>query len=160
LLGTDPARAAEILARARAEADRAVLEVQRIIDDLRPDVLDRSGLAGALREYADLLNARGSLTVDLDLAGLSDPASDAEAAVSRPASPGGACSNAPSANSLSIDPIVEVAAYRISQRRSPTFSAIPARPSAPSGSPSPTQSRSRSATTAPASRRSVLTGSA
>jgi signal transduction histidine kinase len=121
LLGTDPARAAEILARARDEADRAVVEVRRIIDDLRPDVLDRAGLAGALREYADLLNARGSLTVDLDLTGLGDPApgdagTDADRdGVSGTGSPDGAPAIRPAAAFVPIDPAVEVAAYRISQ---------------------------------------------
>ena len=92
LLDTDPATTGQILARTRAEADRAVTEIRRIIDDLRPDVLDQSGLAGALREYAELVSARQSFTVDLDTDGFDGQL-------------GGP----------SMDPTVEVAAYRIAQ---------------------------------------------
>jgi signal transduction histidine kinase len=92
LLDTDPATTRQILARTRDEADRAVTEIRRIIDDLRPDVLDQSGLAGALRDYAQLVSARQSLTVDLDTEGFDGP----------PGAP-------------LMAPSVEVAAYRIAQ---------------------------------------------
>jgi signal transduction histidine kinase len=92
LLDTDPATTRQILSRTRTEADQAVTEIRRIIDNLRPDVLDRSGLAGALHEYAQLLSARRSLTVDLDTDGF------------------GGQRGAPL-----IDPSIEVVAYRIAQ---------------------------------------------
>jgi two-component system, NarL family, sensor kinase len=63
LLGTDPVGSGQILARARTEAGQAVTEIRRIIDDLRPDALDQSGLVGALRAYSQLVSARGPLTV-------------------------------------------------------------------------------------------------
>ena len=92
ILETDPATTRQILARTRAEADRAVTEIRRIIDDLRPDVLDQSGLSGALREYAELVSARRSFTIDLDTDGFDGQL-------------GGPL----------MDPAVEVAAYRIAQ---------------------------------------------
>jgi two-component system NarL family sensor kinase len=95
LLDADLATARQILARTRAEANRAVIEVRRIIDDLRPDALDEDGLAGALQAYTQLVSARGQLAVELDTAGLNR--SGGHDAVSI------------------IDPEVEVAAYRIAQ---------------------------------------------
>ena len=70
LLDTDPATTRQILSRTRAEAEQAVTEVRRIVDDLRPDVLDESGLIGALQAYAELVSARRSLTIDLAAEGL------------------------------------------------------------------------------------------
>jgi signal transduction histidine kinase len=92
LLDTDPAAASQILSRTRAEADRAVTEIRRIIDDLRPDALDQAGLAGALRAYSQLVSARGPLTVDVTAQGFED-----HGAAPR------------------IDPRIEAAAYRITQ---------------------------------------------
>ena len=65
LLDTDLAASRQILSRTRAEAGRAVGEIPRIIDDLRPDALDQSGLVGALHAYSQLVSARGPLTVDI-----------------------------------------------------------------------------------------------
>lgn len=65
LLDTDLAASRQILSRTRAEAGRAVGEIRRIIDDLRPDALDQSGLVGALHAYSQLVSARGPLTVDI-----------------------------------------------------------------------------------------------
>jgi signal transduction histidine kinase len=90
LLATDAAATGRILARTRAEAGRAVTEIRRIVDGLRPDALDEAGLLGALRAYADLVSAGGDLAVDI-------AADDLD---------GGA---------LRLDPDVEVAAYRIAQ---------------------------------------------
>ena len=89
---TDPATTKQILSRARAEAEQTVTEIRRIIDDLRPDVLDQSGLSGALQAYAELVSARRSLTIDLATEGLDGQ--------------GG---------SRWMNPSVEVAAYRIAQ---------------------------------------------
>ncbi len=54
-LTRDPVSAKEILARTRAEADTAVLEIRRVLDALRPTVLDELGLVGAVRQTAEAL---------------------------------------------------------------------------------------------------------
>ena len=54
-LDTDPATTREILARTRAEATEAVVEIRRVLDGLRPAALDRVGLARAVRETASAL---------------------------------------------------------------------------------------------------------
>ena len=92
LLGTDPAATSQILSRTRSEADRAVTEIRRIIDDLRPDALDQAGLAGALHAYSQLVSARGPLTVDVNAQDFEDHGA-----------------------ALRIDPRTEAAAYRITQ---------------------------------------------
>ena len=92
LLVTDPAASSQILSRTRAEAGQAVTEIRRIIDDLRPDALDRSGLVGALRAYSQLISARDSLTVEVSAQDLDDRG-----------------------DALRMDPHIEVAAYRITQ---------------------------------------------
>ena len=61
----DPTRATALLDRIRAEADLAVGEVRRIIDGLRPSVLDRAGLANALRHHAE--GPQIGLHVDVDV---------------------------------------------------------------------------------------------
>jgi signal transduction histidine kinase len=52
LLDSDPARARAILAGLGAAQREAVIELRRLVDGLRPPVLDRLGLVGALRERA------------------------------------------------------------------------------------------------------------
>jgi signal transduction histidine kinase len=52
---TDPAAVPDLLERTRAEAEAAVGEVRRVIDGLRPSVLDVRGLAGAVRDTASAL---------------------------------------------------------------------------------------------------------
>ncbi|ULR55598.1 sensor histidine kinase [Streptomyces deccanensis] len=47
--------AGALLHRTREEVVTAVAEIRRIIDDLRPDVLDRLGLAEAVRRHAETL---------------------------------------------------------------------------------------------------------
>jgi signal transduction histidine kinase len=66
--GVDHAAARQILARTRAEARTAVIEIRRIIDDLRPDILDELGLIDALRRHAQLVTAGGQLSVHIDAA--------------------------------------------------------------------------------------------
>jgi signal transduction histidine kinase len=51
-LRRDPEVAQELIARTRAEAVGAVLEIHRVIDGLRPSLLDRHGLASAVRATA------------------------------------------------------------------------------------------------------------
>lgn len=64
----DDATAAELLRRIREEVAASVGEVRRIIDGLRPAVLDGVGLAGAVRRHADAVAA--GVQVDLDVADL------------------------------------------------------------------------------------------
>ena len=59
-----------LLARLKAEAQRAVTDVRRIVYGLPPPVLDGTGLAGSLREDIRLLNCEiPALTVSLDVSG-------------------------------------------------------------------------------------------
>jgi signal transduction histidine kinase len=48
----DPGTARDLMVRTRAEAENAVREIRRVLDDLRPSALDRHGLADAVRETA------------------------------------------------------------------------------------------------------------
>ncbi|MCW2580111.1 MAG: hypothetical protein JWR82_1712 [Blastococcus sp.] len=54
-LHRDPAAVPELLARTRAEAVGAVAEIRRVLDGLRPAVLDQFGLGGAVQEAAAAL---------------------------------------------------------------------------------------------------------
>ncbi len=65
LLGSDPARAADLLTALRAAATEAIDDVRRLVHDLRPPALDELGLVGALRQHADQLGAGGP-SVDVD----------------------------------------------------------------------------------------------
>ena len=72
LRATDPVRADELVRRTQAEARRAIESVRRVVDQLRPPVLDELGLVEALRQGAEQLSYRSDgsrLTVRLD----SDP---------------------------------------------------------------------------------------
>ena len=64
-VGDEPT-AAELLSRVRAEAGTAVVEVRRILDDLRPAALDDAGLAAAIRRHAGAVAA--GVSVELDIA--------------------------------------------------------------------------------------------
>lgn len=70
LLPHQPDRAAAVLADLRADTTEAIGEVRRLVDGLRPAVLDDLGLAAALRHHAQQLRSRGGclVTVALDLA--------------------------------------------------------------------------------------------
>lgn len=65
LAGGDQPTAADLLARVRAETSTAVVEVRRILEDLRPTVLDETGLAGALSRHAEMVAAGVPITVDV-----------------------------------------------------------------------------------------------
>ncbi|HEX8135035.1 MAG TPA: GAF domain-containing sensor histidine kinase, partial [Actinomycetes bacterium] len=82
----DQATADQLLARIRDEVTMAVGEVRRILDDLRPAVLDRTRLPDAIRRHAAAV-ASGPLEVSVDAA----------------------------ANLPHLPPAVETAAYRITQ---------------------------------------------
>jgi signal transduction histidine kinase len=55
LLSSDPARARSLLDGLRRDTRAALIDVRRIVDDLRPPALDELGLLGALRQRADQL---------------------------------------------------------------------------------------------------------
>lgn len=52
-----------LLAELKAEASTAVLDVRRLVEDLRPPALDELGLVGALRRHADRISARDGTEV-------------------------------------------------------------------------------------------------
>jgi two-component system NarL family sensor kinase len=70
LLPEQPDRAAGVLTDLRADTTEAIGEVRRLVDGLRPAVLDDLGLAAALRHHAQQLRSRGGglVTVRLDVA--------------------------------------------------------------------------------------------
>ena len=57
-----------LVERIRAEVTTAVAEIRRIIDDLRPSVLDTAGLVAAVSRHAEAISA--ALPVAVDTAGL------------------------------------------------------------------------------------------
>jgi signal transduction histidine kinase len=71
-LRRDPATVPELLARTQAEAVGAVAEIRRVLDGLRPAVLDQFGLGGAVREAAAALGMgpQGRPTFDLTVRSL------------------------------------------------------------------------------------------
>jgi signal transduction histidine kinase len=87
LIDTDPPATREILSRTRTEAVRATMDIRRIIDDLRPDILDEAGLVGALRLHAELVGSAQRLTVRIHAPETMPP----------------------------LDPQIELAAYRITR---------------------------------------------
>jgi signal transduction histidine kinase len=82
----DQATADQLLARIREEVTTAVGEVRRILDDLRPAVLDRTRLPDAIRRHAATIST-GPIEVSVDAA----------------------------ADLPHLPPAVETAAYRITQ---------------------------------------------
>ena len=63
-----PPPAVTLVERIRAEVTTAVAEIRRIIDDLRPSVLDTAGLAAAVSRHAEAISA--ALPVAVDTTGL------------------------------------------------------------------------------------------
>jgi signal transduction histidine kinase len=63
----DQATAGQLLARIREEVATAVGEVRRILDDLRPAVLDRTRLPDAIRRHAAAVSS-GPIEVSVDAA--------------------------------------------------------------------------------------------
>jgi len=63
-----PPPAVTLVERIRAEVTTAVSEIRRIIDDLRPSVLDTAGLAAAVSRHAEVVSA--ALPVLVDTTGL------------------------------------------------------------------------------------------
>jgi len=65
LLGRDAEAAARALDRLQRGLAAAVGDIRRLVDELRPVLLDEHGLAGAIRERADELAAQLPVTVDV-----------------------------------------------------------------------------------------------
>ena len=78
----DAAAAEQLLARIREEVATAVGEVRRILEDLRPTVLDRAKLPDAVRQHAAAV-ATGRLDVSVEAAQLPPVPPDVEAAAYR-----------------------------------------------------------------------------
>jgi signal transduction histidine kinase len=79
---SDAAAAEQLLGRIREEVTTAVGEVRRILEDLRPAVLDRARLPDAVRQHAAAV-ATGQLDVSVDAAQLPPVPADVEAAAYR-----------------------------------------------------------------------------
>lgn len=71
MIETDPQAATPLVERLGVEASRAVEEVRRVIDDLRPTALDSAPLAEAVRSAADRVAPAVSVEVDGDLCAVS-----------------------------------------------------------------------------------------
>lgn len=66
LIPTNPQKAHELLVSLKAQAQEAILDVRRLVYDLRPPALDDLGLVGALRQSASRYEA-GSLRFSFDV---------------------------------------------------------------------------------------------
>lgn len=109
LVETDPQRAREILTGLGVAHREAVAGLRRLVDGLRPSVLDRLGLVGALREGADSFTVHDTDTdTDTDADGETGGAEtgDTEAWLTVGVQAG---------DIGSLPAAVEVAAYRIAQ---------------------------------------------
>lgn len=81
-LAPDDPRLRELLGKLKAETQRTVADVRRIVYGLRPPALDELGLAGALREEVERLRqAAPDLAVTLDVTGAGDGQAELPAAV-------------------------------------------------------------------------------
>jgi signal transduction histidine kinase len=60
-----PDRAATLLSDVRADVTALVGDVRRVVDGLRPPMLDEIGLVGALRQLAQSFDERGSCRVEV-----------------------------------------------------------------------------------------------
>ena len=66
----DPAGADELIVQVQDEVRACVGEIRKIIEGLRPPVLDERGLVGALHEHAERIASRADLRVTVDGADL------------------------------------------------------------------------------------------
>lgn len=85
-LGTESQASRKLLERTRTEADNAVREIRRVIDGLRPAVLDKYGLVGAIGYTAKNLRLNTETGFTLDARPLPDLAPQVEEAAFRIAS--------------------------------------------------------------------------
>lgn len=102
LLHRDRAAAEQILTRLEDELHSAIAEIRRLANGVHPPVLDRLGLVGAVRQYAETLGSRLATAVTTTggtTGGTAGPPVRIEVEV---------CGELPV-----LPPAVEVAAYRI-----------------------------------------------
>lgn len=66
---SDPHEVERLLLELKEAAGAAVLDVRRLVEDLRPPALDELGLVGALRRHADRLNVGDSALVEVTSTG-------------------------------------------------------------------------------------------
>ncbi|MGZ5366078.1 MAG: sensor histidine kinase, partial [Mycobacterium sp.] len=85
-LGTESQASRNLLERTRTEADNAVREIRRVIDGLRPAVLDKYGLVGAIGDTAKNLGLDTETGFTLDARPMPDLAPQVEEAAFRIAS--------------------------------------------------------------------------
>lgn len=64
LLGRDPAAGAAVLERLQGGLRAALDDIRRLVDELRPVMLDQRGLSGAIRERADALRPQLDISVE------------------------------------------------------------------------------------------------
>ena len=84
LSSRDPAAADALLARLRADTSAAIVEVRRLVEGLRPPVLDELGLMGAVRQDATGLHATAGPVVEVrELGGVDALPAAVEVAVYR-----------------------------------------------------------------------------
>ena len=62
---TDPAKAEELIGRTILQAQSAIGDVRRLVDELRPARVDELGLAGALQAYVDNISAGPLLSIEI-----------------------------------------------------------------------------------------------
>lgn len=82
LIGADPDAARRLVGELRAETAGAIVEIRRLVYDLRPPALDDLGLAGAIRQRAEQLG-RGGPAISVDAADLPSLPAAVEAAAYR-----------------------------------------------------------------------------
>ena len=68
LLRTDPDAAQEVLAELGHTHQQALVDLRRLVEGLRPPVLDQLGLVGSVRERADRFTGEQGLVVTVDAA--------------------------------------------------------------------------------------------
>lgn len=68
LLSTDPDAAQTVLAELAGTQQQALVDLRRLVEGLRPPVLDQLGLVGAVRQRADRFTGRQHLLVIVDAA--------------------------------------------------------------------------------------------
>ncbi len=73
----DPDQAEALLVDLKAQVKVAVADVRRLVDDLRPSVLDNFGLVGAIREQAHQFERDGALTITINAPAVLPPLSTA-----------------------------------------------------------------------------------
>ncbi|MCY7402253.1 MAG: histidine kinase [Nocardioides sp.] len=66
-LRTDPDRADELLAVLRADITRAIAEIRRLVEGLRPPALDELGLVGAIQQHVATLHSAAGRTLPVTL---------------------------------------------------------------------------------------------